>query len=279
MSERLQGPKSFTRLDPPEGVEPVGIVASIPHTGTHIPASVSGRLADDRMRLQPMCDWHLHHLYEFLPSLGIPVVHATWSRFVADLNRPPLSAQPEPSLYPGRFETGIVPLETFWGDTIWREPPSQDEIAAWARQVHGPYHEALAELLDETVQQHGRAVLIDCHSVRSVANRIHQALADDIYLGDRDGRSCQPWLRETLQQGFTERGLKVAVNAPYKGGYITRHYGECVDVEAIQIEMCQRVYMDEDDPSTATGLVEFNRTRELLQDLFVELIVTAVDRT
>jgi N-formylglutamate deformylase len=36
------------------------------------------------------------------------------------------------------------------------------------------------------------------------------------------------------------------VNGRFKGGYITRHYGQPArDVHAVQLEMCQRCYMDE----------------------------------
>ena len=41
----------------------------------------------------------------------------------------------------------------------------------------------------------------------------------------------------------------VAVNGRFKGGHITRHYGQPqLDVHAIQLEMCQCLYMDEQAP-------------------------------
>jgi N-formylglutamate amidohydrolase len=55
----------------------------------------------------------------------VPVVHATVSRFVVDLNR---SATPL-ELYPGRMETGVVPVETFWGEPVWADPPTDAETS------------------------------------------------------------------------------------------------------------------------------------------------------
>jgi N-formylglutamate deformylase len=41
----------------------------------------------------------------------------------------------------------------------------------------------------------------------------------------------------------------VAVNGRFKGGHITRHYGQPgLNVHAIQLEMCQYLYMDESAP-------------------------------
>lgn len=245
----------------------IPLVVSIPHTGTWLPAEVRARLASPAMEAQPMTDWHLHLLYDFLPGLGATTIFATASRFVVDLNRAP---RPR-ALYPGRFETGLVPLETFHGEPVFREPPGAAEIEARRRAWHAPYHARLQALLDEARERFGRVVLVDAHSVASAANRIHGALQDEIYLGDRDGTTCGAWLRELLRAGFAAEGLAVAINAPYKGGYITEHYGRQDGVDAIQIEMAQRVYMDEDDPAGGPVHARFAATRDLLRRVLAAL--------
>lgn len=251
---------------PPDAKE-IPLLVSIPHTGTHIPPEVTARLASDAMRALPMTDWHLHHLYDFLPEFGVTTIHATHTRFMADLNRAPEPRQ----LYPGRFETGLVATRTFWGDDIWREPPTEAEIAAWREAIHAPYHAELRALLEALRERHDAVVLIDAHSVASRASLLHAELEHDIYLGNRDGETCGEWLSGSVEKAFSAAGLKVVRNNPYKGGYITDHYGRLPGVEALQIEMCQRVYMDENDPAGALRHPRFAATKEMLRGVFEKL--------
>lgn len=245
-------------------VPAVPIVVSIPHTGTYVPDAIAANFASEYIRGLPMTDWHLHHLYDFLPLLGVTTIYATWSRFVADMNRPPAPRE----LYPGRFETGLVATETFWGDTIWQTPPDAEEVERRRRLVHAPYHAALARLLRDTRARFGAVMLIDAHSVASRASKLHAKLTDDIYLGDRDGVSNSGALTEIVENHFLAAGLKVVRNAPYKGGYITDNYGRWEKVEALQIEMCQCLYMEEDDPQGALRQEKFTHIKAVLDELF-----------
>jgi N-formylglutamate deformylase len=43
--------------------------------------------------------------------------------------------------------------------------------------------------------------------------------------------------------------VSAVANGRFKGGYITRHYGQPANhVHAIQLEMCQSLYMQEESP-------------------------------
>lgn len=261
-------PPLFRHL--PSIAEEIPLLVSIPHTGTYVPADIAANFAAPAMGEGAMADWHLHELYAFLPELGIDVVQATHHRFVADLNRPP-DATP---LYPGRFETGLVPTETFQGEQIWRVPPSAPEIARRLLQFHRPYHAELERCLDAKRSRFGRCYLIDAHSVESRASRLHGRLQEDIYLGDRDGTTCDPWLTQLVRDLFEGRGLKVSVNRPYKGGYITAHYpGE--GVQTLQIEMRQHLYMNEGEPQGAPALARFREFQSKLRSVF-ESIADAI---
>lgn len=253
----------------------VPIVVSIPHTGTYVPEAISADFASTYIRSQPMTDWYLHHLYDFLPTLGIATIYATYSRFVADLNRPP----DDKPLYPGRFETGVVPLKTFWGEDIYCTPPGPEEIERRRTMVHAPYHSRLLEMLQSKITRFGGVVLIDAHSVASRQNLLHGKLEHDIYLGDRDGQTNSGWLTGVVERGFKELGLRVVRNRPYKGGYITEHYGTMSQVAALQIEMRWGLYLDEEQPDQALKHPGFLPFKHTLKDVFGTLVGEVQSRT
>jgi N-formylglutamate deformylase len=73
----------------------------------------------------------------------------------------------------------------------------------------------------------------------------------DFNLGTADGASCSTVLQERLTGVLRERAdgtrFTHVVNGRFKGGYITRHYGQPgTGVEAVQLELAQYTYMDED---------------------------------
>lgn len=249
------------------------VVASIPHAGTWLPPGYAERLSSDAMRALPMTDWHLARLFDFLPALGVTVIAATVSRFVIDLNRPPEGE----ALYPGRFETGLVPLQSFGGDPVFSDPPTAEDIATARRDIYDPYHAARRELLERCRDGSGRVIQLDLHSVTPAANRISGPLTHEIMLGDRDGTSCAPWLTREAQAAYEAAGFSVAVNDPYKGGWITASCAGLPWVEALQIEMSWAVYMDLARPQDeAAGFPPFDEASARLRRLFSSLLPRAV---
>lgn len=257
---------------PAEG-EALPVVASIPHTGTAMPAGYADRMASDAVRELPMTDWHMAKLFGFLPALGVTVIAAECSRYVIDLNRPPDGE----ALYPGRYETGLVPLTGFDGSTVFGEPPGEEEIAGARREVYDPYHARLAELRAEH-REAGGLVQLDLHSVTPAANKISGPLTHDIMLGDRAGKSCSGWLTETLRDRYADEGFSVAVNNPYKGGWITESAGREAGVQALQIEMSWGVYLDAARPAESAGEPLFGASQARLRAVFERFLPAAAAR-
>jgi len=237
-----------------------------------LPPGYERRFASEAMRRLPMTDWYVDRLFDFLPALGVTVIAAAVSRFVIDLNRPPDGK----ALYPGRYETGLVPLASFDGSPVFADPPDGDDIAAARRAVYDPYHAALGRLLDER-RRGGRAVLFDLHSVTPFATRISGPLTHEIMLGDRDGTSCDAWLTDAADKAYADAGFSVVRNDPYKGGWITASNGARPDVDALQIEMSWAAYMDPEHPETAVGSGRFEAARKRLRSVF-EALLPAVAR-
>lgn len=231
--------------------EPVGeavpLLLSIPHCGSEVPEEISRRFASETIAALPDTDFHLDKLYDFAPQLGVRTVYARYSRYVVDLNRP---ADQSP-LYPGRDETGLVPLSSFASMPIYRagEEPTAEEIQTRIETYWQPYHQRLARELDELRGRHGYALLFDAHSIRSRVARLFAGELPGLMLGDVDATSAAPVLSAAVLSVHAESGFSYRANDPFRGGYITRSYGRPNQgIHALQLEMSQRLYMDEDPP-------------------------------
>jgi N-formylglutamate deformylase len=219
------------------------LLVSMPHTGTYIPEAQLARMTPAGRAL-PDTDWHLERLYDFLDELGVSVLVATPSRYVVDLNRPPDNA----NLYPGQDTTSVVPVDTFHREPLYVSPqPTDEEIRSRIETYWQPYHLKLAEELARLKARHGYALLWDAHSIFSVLPRFFPGKLADLNLGTADGRSCAPGIGEALLGVVT--GYSAVLNGRFKGGYITRRYGDPANgVHAVQLELSEAIYMEETAP-------------------------------
>ena len=221
------------------------ILVSMPHAGADIPDDIAAQLAPCALA-RADTDWHLPELYGFLAEMGASTIAARWSRYVIDLNRPP----EDTNLYPGMDTTGLCPVDTFGRERLYLpgRAPSEAEIARRLELYWRPYHQQLRTELDRLLALHGRVVLWDAHSIASVVPRFFEGRLPDLNFGTANGASCDPSLTEAVVAQVPKR-YSVAVNGRFKGGYITRRYGQpASNVHAIQLEMCQCLYMDEAAP-------------------------------
>jgi N-formylglutamate deformylase len=220
------------------------LLVSMPHTGTHVPAEIKQRFTAAALAL-PDTDWHLEKLYDFLEELGASVLVATHSRYVVDLNRPPDNA----NLYPGQDTTPLVPVDSFHREPLYRraEEPGEVEIAQRVQTYWKPYHARLAEELARLREKYDYALLWDAHSILSRVPRFFPGTLPSLNLGTADGRSCGAGIGEALMKKAS--GYGAVLNGRFKGGYITRTYGDpAKGVHAVQLELSQATYMDEAPP-------------------------------
>jgi N-formylglutamate deformylase len=224
----------------------VPLLISLPHDSCFIPAAIAARMRPSARR-SPDTDWHVGRLYEPLAqALGASVLRPLASRYVVDLNRPADGH----ALYPGQRETGLVPLIGFDGEPLYTAADSVDaaEVQQRIDDYWRPYHQALADELARLQAAHGHAVLWEGHSIRSEVPMLFEGRLPDFNLGTAAGASCGGPLQARLEACLAaQTRFSVAVNARFKGGYITRHYGAPASgVQAVQLELAQRHYMDEE---------------------------------
>ena len=220
------------------------LLVSLPHDGTALPDDIASRMTPAARRV-PDTDWHVARLYAFARELGASIIVPKFSRYVVDLNRPP----DDVSLYPGQNTTGLCPLVQFSDEPIYlpKQEPTADEIGERVVRYWRPYHDAITAELARIKQTHGHAVLWEGHSIRSIVPFLFDGRLPDFNQGTANGASCSPALQQRLANVLAaQKKYTFVVNGRFKGGYITRHYGDRASgIDAIQLELAQCNYMDE----------------------------------
>ncbi|BCT91357.1 N-formylglutamate deformylase [Lysobacter helvus] len=222
------------------------LLVSVPHDGSEIPAALAARMTE-RARTAPDTDWHVARLYDVARALGASILRPRFSRYVVDLNRP----RDDTSLYPGQNTTGLCPAVQFTGAPVYLDgqAPDETEIAARVATYWAPYHAALQAELQRLRTAHGRVVLWEGHTIRgSDLAFLFEGRLPDLNLGTAGGASCSPALQQRLESVLAAQpDHDWVANGRFKGGYITRHYAAPENgIDAVQLEMSQRLYMDED---------------------------------
>jgi N-formylglutamate amidohydrolase len=128
--------------------------------------------------------------------------------------------------------------------------PTAADIEARTIRYWQPYHDALKAELARVKILHGRAHLLDLHSIASRVPRLFEGRLPDLNIGTNDGASADPALvAHIVAAAQASAPLTLVLNGRFKGGAITRGYGDPgAGVHAIQIETAQAAYMDESYP-------------------------------
>jgi N-formylglutamate deformylase len=249
------------------------LLVSLPHAGTLIPAPMLAAM-QPRAREVEDTDWYLERLYAFVTGMGASLIVPLHSRYVVDLNRP----SDNRPMYAGANNTELCPTRFFSGDALYLDgcAPTAAEEAQRVATYWQPYHDALRQELARLRAEHGHAVLFDAHSIRSELPWLFAGRLPDLNLGTASGTSCAVSLRDALAAVLQAQSqYTVAVDGRFKGGHITRHYGQPLQgVHAVQLEKCWSTYMREQPP------LDWHAARaEQLQPLLRQLVQTMLDWT
>ena len=229
------------------------LILSCPHSGREMPDDFHFVCA--RTEIDQSADPYVDELL-VLAEQNASLLVASFPRAYIDVNRseddldPAVLAEPWPlPLQPSAATLrglGLVRRLTRTGQPVYAAALSAAAVQHRLENYYRPYHAAVQDQLTLARSRHGRAWLLDCHSMLSRAAHDPSIRYADFVLGDRDGQSCSVVFRDFVQLTLQGMGYQVAINDPYKGVEIMRRYGNpTVGYEALQLEINRDLYWDE----------------------------------
>ena len=247
------------------------LLVSFPHSGTAVPSAIEQQFTAAGRSLIDT-DWHVPKLYDFLKELPVSTISANYSRYVIDVNRSPQGT----ALYPGQNETELCPTSTFGKQPIYLlgKAPNKAQIDQRIQAYWQPYHKALADQLERIKAIHGYALLWDAHSIASVVPRFFTGTLPDLNLGTAESLSCRPDLGNHLFKMMQQSQFSAVRDSRFKGGYITRHYGQPKGgIHAVQMEIAQSTYMEEHSDNG------YDETKAAKLRAFLQTMILGLSRT
>ncbi len=231
------------------------LVLASPHSGSEYPEDFVAASRLDPLALRQSEDSFVDELFAAASQLGAPLLAARFPRAYLDVNREAFELDPTmfcdalPSYVNVgsprvRIGLGTIARIVASGDNIYAEKLRFADAERRIECLYHPYHQMLRRLVQDTAAMFGGYLLLDCHSMPS-SSGCGQGGAD-IVLGDCYGAACAPPVLEAANRFLVHRGFKVAINAPYAGGFTTGFYGRPrAHRHALQIEINRALYMDE----------------------------------
>ena len=265
----------MTTLPPPtvhvaRGSLPV--LLSVPHSGRSYPQWLLDLSSGGRSALATLEDPLVDRLVWRAMQRGCGAVIAKTPRAAVDCNR--AEDDIDPSVIDGarrgrvsaraRGGLGIIPARTQQHGYLWRRAITTSQLDERLDQAHRPYHRAIEEQLELLLDRFGCALLLDCHSMPPPPAGI-----PPIVIGNRRGRTADAWLTSEATGIVRRCGFEAGLNEPFAGGHvIERHARPARGVQALQIEISRRCYLDDALKRPSAG---FDAVATMLERLATEL--------
>ena len=265
----------MTPLAPPIIHAPRGhlpVLLSVPHSGRDYPEWLVDMAPGGKPVLASLEDPLVDRLVWRAIGRGAGAVIARAPRAAIDCNR--AEDEVDPSVVEGarrsritaraRGGLGIVPARTQQHGYLWNRSITPGQLGERLDEAHRPYHAALDEQISLLLDRFGCALLLDCHSMPPPGEGIAP-----IIIGDRRGRTADPWLSQQALNIALSHGFEAGLNDPFAGGHvIERHARPARDVHALQIEIDRRCYLDDALRAPGPG---FDEAAALIETMAVEL--------
>ncbi len=259
-----------------------------PHSGRIYPKAFIKASRLSALQLRSSEDAYVDELFSHVSNQGAWYLKALVPRAFLDLNRHPYEL--DPKLFDEKMPDyaisssakvknglGVIARIVSEGREIYKRPLSLSDALTRINHLYFPYHNALGTLIETVKNKHGRAIVLDCHSMPSGNLPGFRDVPPDFVLGNRFDKSCDYELTHFVRSQLQAMGYIVSVNKPYAGGYVTREYGKPKNnVHVMQIEINRQLYLNERCMKKTAG---FPKLQENLRKLTQKLISARPDRS
>ena len=248
-------------MHPNDGYLPPWVVLHLPHVSTFVPAAHRKELlVDDEQLAREHALLVDHHALElFLDGrCTVPHVRANASRLVVDVERF-WDDDKEPAAQVG---FGAVYKKTTRGTALRGDFVRTDPLL----ERHNQHHARLAAAIGETLEDHGRCLVVDCHTfpdtvlpfegLGAAAEGTAGAAArtqgprkrPDICIGT-DPHHTPKEVTQAFVDAFAAEGWSVDVDHPFSGALVPEPFhGEDDGVWAVMVEVNRRICRDASGP-------------------------------
>ena len=231
------------------------VFITVPHAGSFYPEVFKKYIKIDLDKIRKIEDYQSDKILKLIKKENVDFLIAKCSRAVVDLNRSRKSidndmfngvaiiGQPDEKKM---LSYGLGVFPRFISDKlIFKTKLPLSYSKKMLEEYYDPFHKSLSNQLELLLNKFGFCYHFDLHTMPSHALK-HFKVQPDIVLGNNFGKSSSENLISYIKNSFEKFGLKVEINNPYAGGFITRKYGNpLAGIETIQIEINRSLYMDE----------------------------------
>ena len=229
------------------------LIIMSPHSGRNYESSFLNQTKVCLKELRKAEDSYIDLIFKKSPS-DFNFIKANFPRMLVDVNRSPLEI--DSLMWDNHYNhkltysnsakvlsgIGVFPKVSLDGISIYEKLLPFSEARNRLLNYYFPYHKKIKLLINEAKKRHKIAIALDCHSMAS-------KIVDDetdIILSNNFGRTSNMTILNKLKQSFLSYGYKVKINKPFKGGFITKYYGNPKNnIHFIQIEVNKNLYLFE----------------------------------
>ena len=231
------------------------VLITVPHAGSFYPELFKKYIKLDLHKIRKIEDYQSDKILKLIKKENVDFLIAKCSRAVVDLNRSRKSidnnmfngvaiiGQPDEKKMLS-YGLGVFP-RFISNKSIFKTKLPLSYSKKMLEEYYDPFHKSLSNQLEFLLKKFGFCYHFDIHTMPSKALE-HFKVKPDIVLGNNFGKSSSENLISYTKNSFEKFGLKVEINNPYAGGFITREYGNpLAGIETVQIEINRSLYMDE----------------------------------